>query len=252
MAGSPKKRARRLAKEAGDKPDAGPTPGQTPPTHGGTPPEGADTKGAGPTPKRKSVSKKETPPVAGAGDGVSQNQTPEGQGEGGAVGSDTPGSPAPARPREPLAGIVFPDLFQTMRPVERLALFRDEVLADVADGVSVGALCERMEVTRLSFAKWVSSDAELNAQYRESLRLAATAWAERADYVLRTADSRTISVAREQASLYKWYAKVLDREAYGDTVDVTSGNKPVGPRPLSEVDAELAALQAKYTKEAKV
>lgn len=107
----------------------------------------------------------------------------------------------------------------------------DEVERALGEGMSLSEIARKLEVPYTTFWKWLNSDEDRSARVRSARQMSATAHAQRAlDALLNAPSNATeISRAREVAAHYRWAAKSLAPELYGDKLQITE-------RPASVID----------------
>lgn len=122
----------------------------------------------------------------------------------------------------------------------------DAVCEEIANGQTMTAIAERVQVSIGSLIAWISADSERSARTREARVSAARFWDEKAETRLDEAvTSHDLAKAKELAFHYRWRASKIAPREYGDRLDLNhSGEVAMRQIPDEQLDARLKALLA--------
>jgi len=104
----------------------------------------------------------------------------------------------------------------------------DEIIEMLIDGDSYRVVAKKLNVP-LSTLHDYTSKSEHSARVREALLYSASTFDDKAEQVLKDADSNLVEVqrARELAQHYRWKASKRAPKIYGDKLDVTSDGEQI-------------------------
>ena len=124
-------------------------------------------------------------------------------------------------------------------------LSTEEVIDFVEAGESLSSISTRLGVSRRSLCRWMRAEGAWQA-YLDARQDAAEAYDEMALQVLRDAGDtkEEIARAREMASHYRWRAKSLNQQTYGDRQSIEV-KTDISQMTDEQVYARAAALEAK-------
>lgn len=126
----------------------------------------------------------------------------------------------------------------------------DQICADLSEGQTLTAICQRVGVDIATLFVWIERDPQKLARTREARTRSAKLWDERAEMVIAMAqDPFELAKARELAHHYRWRAKAIAPRDYGEKVTQEHTGKDGGPITMAAVDlkglsdAELEQMQ---------
>lgn len=96
--------------------------------------------------------------------------------------------------------------------IEHLKEHREDILEAIAEGTHVRTLFERYQCGRRAFYKWLNSDPELMAEYRQAQEAAGHMYAYRAVETAQEATPENVNVARLQVNTDQWMAAKLNQQ----------------------------------------
>lgn len=153
------------------------------------------------------------------------------------AGSITNGSPASRRPSP--TRIARNDKGQAKAKLNSLGI--DEVCSDILAGASLTSIAAALGVGLATLVEWLAADPERSARARAARALAAIAWDEEAERLLREAtDGFALSKAKEIAHHLRWRASKIS-PSYSEKAEIRAA--PV-VRPLTvEAGDQSATMQ---------
>jgi hypothetical protein len=121
----------------------------------------------------------------------------------------------------------------------------EQMLSDVQDGILAAPLARKVGVTVEALIRWIDRDYDRHRRWEWARRAAAETFAQRALEVIECipekATAGQIVRARETAHHYRWLAKMLDPQTFGDKQEVTV-KAPASSLDTQALKAEIAQL----------
>jgi hypothetical protein len=129
------------------------------------------------------------------------------------------------------------------RPTIYTQELAESILEELAQGKSLVQVCSADEMPGLrTVMRWAKENDDFGTQYAHAREAQAEIMD---DKILTTADgtnAENAAAQRVKVDAYKWRASKLAPKRFGDKIDVTSGDKPVGEMDETAIAVRIASL----------
>lgn len=123
---------------------------------------------------------------------------------------------------------------------------------EIVEGKSLRTIAKALRMNVSTVTRWVAADEYRTRVVREARTASAQAFDDLAlECILSAKNRHQLGVAKEAAHHYRWRARCTDPKIYGDKVEIEQ-HTTISDMSEAQIDARLAALQAKAKADAHV